>query len=270
MTFRSRRSVLGGVIAAGLGLGASFSGAARAQARALRVGVTAGPHAQILEVVAREAREQGLEIRIVEFNDFVQPNAALANGDLDANSYQNQPFLDQQNEDRRYNLVAVGKTVIFPMGIYSRKVARLEDLPRGARIGIPNDPTNGGRALHNFAAHGVLRLRPDAGFRATVADIVENPKNVRVVEIEAAQLPRALPDLDAAAINTNFAVSAGLDPNRDAIAREDVKGPYANLIVVRAADRDRPEIATLVRVYQSDPVRRFIDETFRGALVVAW
>lgn len=238
--------------------------------RPLRVGVTAGPHAQVMEKVREIAARGGFSIRIVEFQDYIQPNAALAAGDLDANSYQHQPFLDQQVRDRRLPLVAIGKTLIFPMGIYSRKHRSLADVPQGGRIAIPNDPTNGGRALVLLAANGAFTLREGADFRATVADIAANPRRLRIVELEAAQLPRALDEVEAAAINSNFAIPASLNPVRDAIALESPDSPYANLIVVRQQDREAAWAKRLVEIYQSQEVKDFVATTFQGAVVPAF
>ncbi|MBS7811583.1 MetQ/NlpA family ABC transporter substrate-binding protein [Roseococcus pinisoli] len=238
--------------------------------RPLRIGVTAGPHAQVMEKVREIAARSGLTLRIVEFQDYIQPNAALAAGDLDANSYQHQPFLDQQVRDRRLPLVAVGKTLIFPMGIYSRKHRSLADVPQGGRVAIPNDPTNGGRALVLLAANGAFTLREGADFRATVADIAANPRRLRIVELEAAQLPRALDEVEAAAINSNFAIPAALNPVRDAIALESPDSPYANLIVVRQQDREAAWAKRLVEIYQSQEVKDFVSSTFQGAVVPAF
>ncbi|WP_253252212.1 MetQ/NlpA family ABC transporter substrate-binding protein, partial [Comamonas thiooxydans] len=167
---------------------------AQAQDLAVTVGVTAGPHAQIAEVAKQVAARQGLKVRLVEFGDFIQPNAALSTGDLDANIYQHQPFLDAQNKDRGYKLVPVAKAVNQQMGVYSRKVRKLADLKSGARVGIPNDPTNGSRALMVLAKQGLITLKADAGARASVLDITANPRKLRFVELEAAQLARALDD----------------------------------------------------------------------------
>ena len=238
-----------------------------AQDRPIKIGVTAGPHAQILEQVKKVAERDGLRIQIIEFSDYVQPNAALAAGDLDANSYQHKPYLDQQVKDRGYRLTAVANTVNFPIGIYSRKVKRLDELKEGARVGIPNDPTNGGRVLLVLQDQGLITLRPDAGLRATPLDVVNNPRKLRFIELDAAQLPRSLDDLDAAAINTNFALQAGLHPGRDAIALENAKSPYVNLIAVREQDRSQPWVARLVKAYQSEPVREFIKTEFKGAVI---
>jgi D-methionine transport system substrate-binding protein len=238
--------------------------------RPLRIGVTAGPHAQVMEKVREIAARDGLAIRITEFQDYIQPNVALAAGDLDANSYQHQPFLDQQVRDRRLAIVSAGKTLIFPMGIYSRRHRRVADIPNGGRVAIPNDPTNGGRALVLLAGNGAFRLRDGADFRATVADVTENPKRLRIVELEAAQLPRALDEVEAAAINSNFAIPAGLNPVRDAIGLESAESPYANLVVVRRQDEAAPWVRRLVAAYQNAEVKAFVEATFQGAVVPAF
>ncbi|MDO5289425.1 MAG: MetQ/NlpA family ABC transporter substrate-binding protein [Pseudomonadota bacterium] len=236
----------------------------------IKVGVTAGPHAQIMEQVKQVAAKDGLDIQIVEFSDYVQPNAALAAGDLDANSYQHQPFLDAQVKDRGYKLVSVGLTVNFPIGLYSKKVKSLAELQPGARFGIPNDPTNGGRVLLLLQEQGLIKLKPNAGLKATPLDVVDNPKKLRFVELEAAQLPRSLNDLDASAVNTNFALSAGLDPARDAIVRESAKSPYVNLIAVREQDKAAPWVAKLLKAYHSDAVRQFVKTEFKGSVLAAF
>jgi len=238
-----------------------------AQDKPIKVGVTAGPHAQIFEQVKKLAEKDGLKIQIVEFSDYIQPNAALAAGDLDANSYQHKPFLDQQVKDRGYKLVNVGYTVNFPIGLYSKKVKRLEDLKEGAKFGIPNDPTNGGRVLLVLQDKGLIKLKPDAGLKATPLDVIDNPKKLKFVELDAAQLPRSLDDLDAAAVNTNYALPAGLSPARDAIAQENAKSPYVNLIAVREQDKDKPWVAKLVKVYHSEEIRKFVQTEFKGAVV---
>jgi D-methionine transport system substrate-binding protein len=233
----------------------------------LKIGVTAGPHAQIFEQVKKLAEKYGLKIQIVEFSDYIQPNAALAAGDLDANSYQHKPFLDQQIKDRGYKLVNVGYTVNFPIGLYSKKVKSLSELKEGAKFGIPNDPTNGGRVLLVLQDKGLIKLRADAGLKATPLDVIDNPKKLKFVELEAAQLPRSLDDLDAAAVNTNYALPAGLSPAKDAIAQEATKSPYVNLIAVREQDQGKPWVAKLVKVYQSDAIRQFVQAEFKGAVV---
>ena len=236
----------------------------------IRLAVTAGPHAQIAEVAKKVAARDGLTLQIVEFQDYIQPNAALDAGDVQANSYQHLPFLESQIKARGYKISAVGNTVAFPMGFYSKRVKSLADLPVGAKVGIQNDPSNSGRALVLLQKSGVIKLKPGAGISATIADIAENPKKLEIVQVEAAQLPRSLDDLDAAAINTNYAVQARLVPTRDAIAIEDARGPYANLIAVRTADKDKPWVAKLVRAYQSPEVRAFVETSFAGSAVPAF
>lgn len=262
-TFQRFFSVLlaAGILAAPL--------AARAD-ETIKVGVTGGPHAEILQEVKKVAAQDGLTIKIVEFSDYVQPNAALASGDLDANSYQHQPYLDAQVKDRGYALVSVAQTVNFPMGIYSKKIKSLSELKDGARIALPNDPTNGGRALLLLQKQGLIKLSAGAGLKATPLDIVENPKKLKFMELDAAQIPRSLDDVDAAAINTNFAMQAGLSPRRDAIAIEPATGPYANIIAVRAQDKNKPWVAKLVRAYHSAQVKQFIDSKYQGSVIAAW
>ena len=253
-----------------LAFAATLSSPVLAQDKPLKIGVTAGPHAQIFEQVKKVAEKDGLKIQIVEFSDYIQPNAALAAGDLDGNSYQHKPFLDQQVKDRGYKIVSVGYTVNFPIGIYSKKVKNLKDLKEGARFGIPNDPTNGGRALLVLQDKGLIKLKPEAGLKATPLDVIDNPKKIRFVELDAAQLPRALDDLDAAAINTNYALPAGLSPAKDAIAQEAAKSPYVNVLAVREQDKDKPWVAKLVKAYHSEEIRKFIQTEFKGAVLTGF
>ncbi|MFT3815068.1 MAG: MetQ/NlpA family ABC transporter substrate-binding protein [Acidovorax sp.] len=262
----NKRTLLQTTLALALGL----SGGAFAQTQSIKVGVTAGPHAQIMEQVKKVAEKSGLRIQVVEFGDYVQPNAALAAGDLDANSYQHKPYLDAQVKDRGYKLVVAGTTVNFPIGIYSKKVKQLADLKEGARFGIPNDPTNGGRVLLLLQDKGLIQLKDGAGLKATPLDVASNPKKLKFVELDAAQLARSLDDLDAAAVNTNFAMSAGLNPATDAIAQEGAHGPYANIIAVREADKDKPWVAQLLKAYHSDEIRRYIQTQFKGSVLPAF
>ena len=241
-----------------------------ALAEDIKIGVTPGEHAQIMEKVKEVAAKKGLNIEILEFSDYVVPNQALADGDLNANSFQHQPYLDNQIADRGFDLVSVGKTITTPMGVYSKKVKTLGELADGATVAIPNDPTNGGRALLVLAKEGLIKINPDAGLKATAADITENPKHIHVAELDAAQLPRSLDDVDAAVINTNYAMEAGLHPKTDAIAIEGSESPYANVIVVRRADKDAPWVKTLVDSYHDDSIKAFINDQFKGALIPSW
>ncbi|WP_283196148.1 MetQ/NlpA family ABC transporter substrate-binding protein [Rhizobium sp. AN80A] len=244
--------------------------AGSAFAENIKVGVTPGEHAQIMEKVAEIAKTKGLNIEIVEFSDYVVPNQALNDGDIQANSFQHQPYLDNQIADRKFDLVSIGTTITTPMGVYSKKVKSLDELKEGATVAIPNDPTNGGRALLVLASKGLIKFKEDAGIKVTVADIIDNPKKIEFAEIDAAQLPRSLDDVDAAVINTNYAMEAGLHPKTDAIAIEGEKSPYANVIVVRTADKDAPWAKTLVESYHDESIRKFINEQFKGALIPSW
>jgi D-methionine transport system substrate-binding protein len=255
-----------------LGLAAALTLAAAlpAAAETVRIGATPGPHAQILEAVKPIAALKGLDIKIIEFSDYVVPNAALAAKELEANSFQHQPYLDNQKTDRGYKIETVAQTVNFPIGVYSKKHKGWDAVPTGATIAFPNDPTNGGRALLLLQDKGIIKLKPGVGFKPTVADITENAKKLKFVEIDAAQAPRVLDDVDAAIINTNYASQAGLNPVKDAILREDPKGPYVNVIAVRAEDKDKPWVKTLVESYRSPEVKKFVDEKFGGAVLSSW
>lgn len=236
-------------------------------AETIRLGVENGPHAEIAEIVKKQLAKDGLDVKVFEFTDYTRPNPALADGDLDANSFQHQPYLDQQVQDRGYKLAAVAKTVVFPIGVYSHKLKSLDQLPQGAKIGIPNDPSNGGRALLLLQSKGVLKLRPGAGITPTAADIAENPKKVKIIEVDVAQLPRALPDLAAAIINTNFAIEGKLDPAKDAIARESADSPWVNVLVVRQADASKPWVKKLIAAYHSSEVKTYIQTKYPGIVV---
>jgi D-methionine transport system substrate-binding protein len=238
------------------------------ESHVIRLGVEGGPHAEIAEIAKGALAKQGITLQISEFSDYTRPNAALFDGDLDANSYQHQPYLDVQNRSRGYDFVSVGKTVVFPIGIYSAKVKSLDALPNGGTIAFPNDPSNGGRSLLLLQANGLIHLKAGSDpVTPSVADVETNPKGLRFVEVDAAQLPAVLPDVAAAVINTNYALQAKLDPAKDAIARESADSPYVNLIVVRRADRDKPWAQQLVAAYHSDEVRKFVNEKYAGVVV---
>lgn len=262
------RSLIAALIPAAVAATLAFGGPAAAET--VKIGVTAGPHAQILEAVKPAAAAAGLDIRIIEFTDYVLPNVALADGDLDANSFQHQPYLDNQVADRGYPIVSVAKTVVFPIGIYSRRFKSLDAIPAGGTIAIPNDPTNGGRVLLLLQARGLVTLRDGAGLKASPLDVAANPRRLTIKELDAAQLPRSLDDVDAAAVNTNYALEAGLDPVRDAIAREDAESPYANVIAVRRVDEGKPWVRTLIAAYHTAEVKAFLQSRFKGAVVPAW
>lgn len=248
---------------------------ARADEQVLKIGVTSGPHEEIFEAVKKVAeRDYGLHIRIVSFNDYIQPDAALDAGDIDANSFQHRPFLAAQIRSRGYKLVGVGRTWIGPIGLYSKKYRQLAALPDNAGIGIPNDPANESRTLLLLQKAGAITLRsgidPVTGINATPRDIVSNPKHFKFTEIDAAQLPRTLDDFDATTINADYAIKAGLNPGRDTILVEDANGPYACLIAVRDQDRNKPWVQQIVNAYQSDEVRKFILDRYKGAIIPAF
>ena len=236
----------------------------------IKVGATAGPQAEVLEVAKRVAAKDGLSIQIVEFNDFIQPNVALNQGDLDANIYQHQPFLDNQIKERKYELTSIAQTIIIPMGIYSKKIKKLDELKPGSIVAVPNDPTNGGRGLLLLEKAGLIKLNPQAGLKATPQDIVDNPKKLKIKELEAAQVPRSLDDVDIAAVNANYAVVAGLSPKTDSILLEDAKSPYACVIVVRSKDKADPVFQKLIKAYQSPEVKAFVEKQYKGAFVAVW
>jgi D-methionine transport system substrate-binding protein len=261
----TRRTVLLAALA-----GTILAGPAFAQKnQVIRIGVSPGPHAEILEQVKPALAKKGLDLKIIEFSDYVVPNQALDAGELEANSFQNQPYLDNQIKDRGFKLVTAGLTVNFPLGIYSSKYKSWAEVPDGSTIAIQNDPTNGGRALLLLQDKGVIKLKDGVGFKPTVADIVSNPKKLRILEVEAAQTPRVLADVAAASINTNYAVDAKIEPT-SAILREDPKGPYVNLIAVRAVDKDKPWVKTLLETYHSPEIKQFVAERFKGSVLASW
>jgi D-methionine transport system substrate-binding protein len=247
--------------------GARAQSAIGTAARPLRVGVTSGVHAQVLEKVQEVLARDGLVLKITEFGDFIQPNAALAAGELDANTYQHLPFLEAQKQQRGYDFVPVGRTVLTLLAVFSKKHKTLDALPQGARIAIPNDPTNGGRALLLLAKGGVIGLRPGLDYRATIADITSNPKRIRILELEAAQIARSLEDVDAGAITGNYAVPAGLNPLKDGLVAEGADSVYSVLVVVRRADAEAPWAKALAAGYARPEVKAFVEGSFGGAII---
>ncbi|MEW9123237.1 MAG: MetQ/NlpA family ABC transporter substrate-binding protein [Thermotaleaceae bacterium] len=236
----------------------------------LKVGVTAGPHEQIMEKVKELAKEQGLEIQLTVFSDYVQPNVHLFEKQLDVNSFQHQPYLDKFNADQKMDLLSIATTVNFPMGVYSEKIGSLSDLKTGDKVSLPNDPTNGARALILLESAGVIKLKEGIGVAATLKDVVENPLNIELIELEAPMVARSLPDVRAAVINTNFAIEAGFNPVKDSIFIEPKDSPWVNVIAVRPDTKDDERIKKLVEIYQSDAVKAFIDETFDGSVIAGF
>ena len=235
------------------------------------VGASSTPHAQILEQARPILEDAGYELKIVEYADYVQPNLALDSGDLDANYFQHQPYLDQFNAENKTELVGAATIHYEPFGIYPGKTATLDALADGAQIAVPNDATNEARALLLLEAQGLITLTEGVGLNATKNDIAENPKNLEIVEIEAAQLARSLQDVDMAVINGNYAIEAGLNVATDAIAFEDKDSiaaeTYGNIIAVKSGDEDREDIKALIEALQSETVKQFIIDNYQGAVV---
>lgn len=238
----------------------------------LKIGVSPVPHGDIIKFINENLAEKaGLKLDIVEFTDYVQPNLALADGQLDANFFQHLPYLEDFCKEHKLDLVSVAAVHIEPLGVYSKKVKTLADIPDKAVIAIPNDATNGGRALDLLAANGLLKLKDGAGIKATVKDIVENPKQLDIKEIEAAQLVRTLDDVSAAVINGNYAIDAGLKPNKDALVLESGENnPYANILVVKKGRENDEAIQKLARLLTSPEVKKFIEEKYEGAVIPAF
>ena len=247
-----------------LALIASF-GVASAATK-LVVGASSTPHAEILEAAKPLLEEKGIELEIVIFDDYVQPNLQLESGDLDANYFQHIPYLEDFNASNGTHLVSAGAVHYEPMGIYAGKSSDLANIPDGATIAVPNDTTNESRALALLQAQGIITLSAEAGQTATALDIAENPHNIEIVEVEAAQVPRQLADVDFGVINSNYALQAGPDVVGTAIAVEGTEVAYPNIVAIRVGD-DREELKTLVEVLQSDDIVNFITETYGTAVV---
>lgn len=227
------------------------------------------PHAEILGAVKDKLAKEGVNVEIIEFTDYVQPNLALNDKNLDANYFQHKPYLDEFARSRNLKLVSAGAIHLEPMSIFSKKIKDLKDLPDGARVAIPNDPTNGGRALLVLQSAGLIKLRDGAPITATPQDITENKKNLQFSELEAPQLPRSLEDADISVININFALEAKLNP-KDAIFTESSDSPYANIVAVREGDENRPEIKKLIEALTSQESKDFIEKKYNGAIKAAF
>jgi len=236
----------------------------------LNVAATAVPHAEILEFVKPQLAEQGVELNVKVFTDYVQPNIQVSEERLDANFFQHQPYLDEFNKGKGTELVSVVGVHIEPFGAYSSKLKSLDELPNGATVVIPNDATNGGRALLLLQKAGVITLKEGAGITATPRDIAENPKNIKIRELEAATLPRVLTQVDLALINTNYALEAKLNPTEDALIIEGSDSPYVNILVARPDNKDSAAMQKLAKALHSDAVKQFIKEKYKGAVVPAF
>ncbi len=237
----------------------------------IKVGTISGPETQLMTVAKQVAKQKyGLDVKIIEFTDYTMPNAALNDGSIDANMFQHQPYLDAAIKAKNYKIAAVAKTFIYPMGIYSKKVKNLSEIPMGAIVAIPNDPSNEARALLLLSKAGLITLKPGFDTSATPVNILSNPKNLQFKELDAAQLPRVLQDVTISVINTNYAIPAGLSPDKDAIYEENKTSPYANLVVTRIDNATDPKVKELVASLQSPEVVQAAKQIFNGGATPAW
>ena len=275
MTMKKTVWALAGLLALGA-LVAGCSGEKKEAAQSsdkkvvLKVGATPVPHAEILNEIKPLLAKDGIDLQIIEFTDYVKPNLSLNDKEIDANFFQHEPYLKKFAADRKLDLVNLVAVHIEPMGVYSKKLKDIKSVPDGAKVAIPNDPTNGGRALNILAKAGLIKLKDGVGISATVGDIVENPKNLKITEAEAAMLPRTLDDVDLAVINSNFAMEAKLNPTKDALFIEPKDSPYANIVAVRKGDENRKEIQALKKGLTSPEVKKFIEEKYKGAVIPAF
>lgn len=256
------------VFAAGCGSSSSDNKTA-ADKKEVTIGVTPGIHAEIMEQVKKEAAKQGITIKIMEFSDYVTPDVALANKEIDMNSYQHKPYMDNLVKDKGLKIVSIGQTVVAPIGLYSHKIKSLDDVKDGMTVAVPNDPTNGARGLLLLQKAGFIKIKDGVKY-PTVQDITENTKNLKISELEAAQIPRSLDDVDFAAINTNYAMDAGLNPVTDALLREDKDSPYANILAVHEDNKDNATLKKIVEIYNSDTIKKYIEDHYKGALIPAF
>lgn len=267
MIMKHGKRILAVFCAAALSL--SFTACAGKKSATLKVGASPAPHAEILEAAKPLLAEQGIELEIVEFDDYVLPNTALSDGDLDANYFQHQPYLDTFNAGNGTDLISAASIHYEPLGIYPGSAASLEALADGGKVAVPNDGSNEARALYLLEANGLIKVNHDVGYEATVLDVTENPKNIEIIELDADKIPGALPDVDLAVINGNYAIGAGV--NDTVLVTEDPNGDsaktYANIIAVRPGDETREDIKALVDVLKSDEIRSFMEEKYAGSVV---
>lgn len=235
------------------------------------VGVNPGPHAIIMDNVKKIAEKKGLKIEVKEFSDFVTPNSALAAGEIWANSYQHEPFLKAtMKKEPSFKLAKAFNTALFPINIYSKKLKPGDSIPDGAKIGIPNDPTNGGRSILLLASHGLIKVKDPKDVTTTVKDITDNPHKFQIIELEAAAIPRSLDDLDCAAINTTYALNAGLNPATDPILKETADSLYVNIVAVKEETLKDPRLKIFQEAYQSKENAEFIKKQFPGSVYIGW
>lgn len=249
---------------------ALFATSGLAQAATLSVAATPVPHGDILRLIEPDLKAQGIDLKIIEFSDFVSPNIALDAGEVDANYYQHGPFLNDAVKSRGLKIVSVSPVHILPMAAYSNKLKKITDIKKGATVSIPNDPSNGGRALLLLQSAGLIKLKADAGVTATPLDIAENPRRLRFAEVEAAQVPRTIDDVDLAIVNSNYAIGVGLNPLTDSIYLEDKSSPYAVVVATRKGHENDANVQALVKTLKSQKVKDFMIEKYKGSVVPVW
>lgn len=248
----------------------SFSGCNKnSSSKVIKVGATPRPHAELLNLVKDDLKENGYDLQVVEFTDYVTPNKALEDGEIDANFFQHLPYMNSFNKEQGYHLVSAAGIHIEPMAVYSKKVKSLEELKNGSTIAIPNDPTNEGRALLLLQSAGLITLDSNAGLEATPVNIVNNPKNLKFSELEAASVPRVLQDVDAAVINGNYAIPVGLVATKDGLYVEGADSPYVNIVSVKEGNETSDKIKTLVNALKSEKIKKYISETYQDGEVIA-
>lgn len=252
-----------------LAAAASLSFAAGKKKTTLKVGATPEPHAEILNLIKADLKKQGITLKVVEFTDYVTPNKALEDGQIDANYFQHLPYLESFNQEQGTHLSNAGGVHIEPIALYSKKYKSISDIPAGANIGIPNDPTNEGRALLLLQSAGLITLKASAGITATPLDITSNPNNLKFTEVEAASVPRILPDVDAAVINGNYAIPAGLNASKDGLFVEGADSPYVNVIAVKTGHENDEAIKALVNAVKTAKVKEWIQKRYPNGDVIA-
>lgn len=253
-----------------LALVLSLAGCTKKESTVIKIGASPVPHSELLELVKEDLKSEGIEIEIVEFTDYVKPNLALNDGELDLNFFQHAPYLESFAKENNLELSSIGTVHVEPLGVYSKKYKNIDDLEDGSLVAIPSDPVNGGRALILLEANGLISLSESAGLEATEKDIVENPKNLEFKALEAAQLARVLEDVGIAVINGNFALEAGLIPTEDALLLEGADSPYANILVARTEEKDNETYKKILAALQTDKVSDYIIENYGGGVVPAF
>ena len=264
-------AVLGAaLLISGCGASTNNESSSGSKPEVLKVAANPVPHAEILEQVKPILAKEGVDLQIIEFTDYIQPNMALSSHEVDANFFANVPYQNNYNKDHGTNFVSFAPVHIEPLAIYSQKIKDLKDLPNGAKVAIPSDPTNSARALLLLQSAGLVTLKDPTALTNTPFNITSNPKNIQITELEAAQIPRSIQDLDAAVINANYALPAGLNPTKDGLFVEKADSPYANLLSVNPGDENKPAIQKLAKALQSPEIKKFIEEHYNGAIIPAF